>query len=150
MNWTQANLQSQFNHATANGWIALFTDIATSAGFPVEFVLAIASRETNMLNIKGDFHDGIYHGFGIMQVDVGDRCRVLQFVDGGGRLRLDSKRDADPGAKTRYARGRRNHRFQADRRRLQCRGFEGYQRGERGSRSGYQNYGRRLRKRCGR
>jgi hypothetical protein len=69
--WTEANLQTQLNHATASGWIPFFDAAALSNHFTTEFLLAIASRETNLLNIKGDFHDNAYHGFGIMQVDVG-------------------------------------------------------------------------------
>src|SRR5579884_503929 len=69
--WTENDLTRQLNHANASGWIPFFEAAAEANGFDTEFVLAIASRETNMLNIRGDFHDGAYHGFGIMQVDVG-------------------------------------------------------------------------------
>ena len=70
-NWTEADLTKQFEHARQNGWLPYFEDAAQQYGFPVEVLLAIGSRETNMRNIKGDFRDGIYHGFGIMQVDIG-------------------------------------------------------------------------------
>jgi hypothetical protein len=70
-NWTEDNLKRQLAHATASGWIPFFDAAAQANDFTTEFLLAIASRETNLLNIKGDFHDGVYHGFGIMQVDVG-------------------------------------------------------------------------------
>jgi hypothetical protein len=70
-NWTPADLTRQFNHVTASGWIPFFQAAAAANRFTLEFVLAIASRETNLQNIKGDFHDGAFHGFGIMQVDVG-------------------------------------------------------------------------------
>ncbi len=69
-NWTESDLIKQFNHARSNGWIPYFVHAAQSNNFDTELLLAIASRETNMQNIKGDFHDGAYHGFGIMQVDV--------------------------------------------------------------------------------
>ena len=69
--WTEADLQRQFNSAKQNGCIAAFRDAAQQYDFPAEILLAIASRETNMRNIKGDLRDGIYHGFGIMQVDIG-------------------------------------------------------------------------------
>jgi hypothetical protein len=69
--WTENDLRGQLNTATANGWITLFEAAAQAHQFDTEFLLAIASRETNMRNIRGDFHDGAYHGFGIMQVDVG-------------------------------------------------------------------------------
>lgn len=32
--------------------------------------MAVASRESNMSNIKGDFHDDAYHGFSLMQLDI--------------------------------------------------------------------------------
>jgi hypothetical protein len=70
-NWTENDLTRQLSHATANGWIPFFEAVAQNHGFDTEFLLAIASRETNLVNIKGDFHDGAFHGFGIMQVDVG-------------------------------------------------------------------------------
>ena len=70
-NWTKADLVSQLNRATSSGWISFFDAAAQANNFDTEFLLAIASRETNMQNIKGDFHDGAFHGFGIMQVDVG-------------------------------------------------------------------------------
>jgi hypothetical protein len=70
-NWTETDLTRQFNHATASGWIPFFEAAATANTFDTEFLLAIASRETNLQNIRGDFHDGAYHGFGVMQVDVG-------------------------------------------------------------------------------
>ena len=70
-NWTQTDLKKQLSHATSGGWIPYFDAAAQLNHFTTEFLLAIASRETNLLNIKGDFHDGVYHGFGIMQVDVG-------------------------------------------------------------------------------
>lgn len=70
-NWTATDIQQQFHRANAQGWIAYFTAAAQTYNFDPVFLMAIASRETNMQDIKGDFHDGAYHGFGIMQVDVG-------------------------------------------------------------------------------
>jgi hypothetical protein len=69
--WTPNDLQIQFNRATNKGWILFFKDVAAGHSFAPEFLLAIASRETNMQNIKGDPQSGVYHGFGIMQVDIG-------------------------------------------------------------------------------
>ncbi len=69
--WTEADLKAQLSHATAQGWIAHFQGAASKYQFPLELLLAIASRETNIRNIKGDFRDGIYHGYGVMQVDIG-------------------------------------------------------------------------------
>ena len=69
--WTETALRSQFNRAKAQGWIPIFVAVATDLGFLPEELLAIGSRETNLQNIRGDFRGGIYHGFGIMQVDIG-------------------------------------------------------------------------------
>lgn len=69
--WTEADLRSQFNSAKANGWLPYFEEAAQQHDFPVELLLAIASRETNIRNIKGDLRDGVSHGYGIMQVDIG-------------------------------------------------------------------------------
>jgi len=70
-NWTESDLIQQFNRADSNGWTAFFATAASANNFDTELLMAIASRETNMQNIKGDLHDGAYHGFGIMQVDIG-------------------------------------------------------------------------------
>jgi hypothetical protein len=70
-NWTEADLQRQFNNALNAGWLPHFEIAALVHGFDPELLLAIASRETDMRNIKGDFRDGIYHGYGLMQVDIG-------------------------------------------------------------------------------
>jgi hypothetical protein len=101
-NWTQADLANQLNRATSGGWIPFFDAAAQANNFDTEFLLAIASRETNMQNIRGDFHDGAYHGFGIMQVDVGtDPAFCAQWtpdqvsgsVDRGTKI-LAGKRDS--------------------------------------------------------
>lgn len=64
--WNITALKSQFKAVIANGWLAYFEDAAVKNGFPIEDLLAIASRETNMQNIIGDGG----RGFGIMQVDI--------------------------------------------------------------------------------
>ena len=70
-NFTEAELKREFDRATTNGWIPFFTAAAQVNRFEIEFLMAIASRETNMKNIKGDLRNGVFHGFGIMQVDIG-------------------------------------------------------------------------------
>jgi hypothetical protein len=66
-----------FEKALQRGWIAYFAQAALKHDFPLALLMAIASRETNMTNMKGDFRkskhfpNGGYHGYGIMQVDVG-------------------------------------------------------------------------------
>jgi len=101
-NWTQADIVNQLNRATSSGWIPFFESAARANNFDTEFLLAIASRETNMQNIKGDLQSGTYHGFGIMQVDVGtdpEFCaqwtpdQVSGSVDRGTKI-LAGKRDS--------------------------------------------------------
>ncbi len=70
-NWTENDLKGQFQRVRNDGWLLHFQAAARNHRFEVELLLAIGSRETNLRNIKGDFHDAVYHGFGIMQVDIG-------------------------------------------------------------------------------
>lgn len=61
----------QYNRAERLGWIPFFREHAAAYGFRTEDILAIASRESNLQNIKGDYHDGAYHGYSLMQLDIG-------------------------------------------------------------------------------
>jgi RHS repeat-associated protein len=70
-NWAEGDLRNELNRATLNGWLPFFDAAALQNDFDTNFLLAIASRETNMRDMRGDYHDGAYHGFGIMQVDLG-------------------------------------------------------------------------------
>jgi hypothetical protein len=63
--WNQHDLTIQFNRAKTNNWLDSFTKAATTYTFPIEILLGVASRETNMNNIIGDGG----HGYGIMQID---------------------------------------------------------------------------------
>jgi hypothetical protein len=67
----QDTIKQEFDAASAAGWLPAFEKAAQTYNFPVALLMAIASRETNMRNIEGDFHDGEYHGYGLMQVDIG-------------------------------------------------------------------------------
>jgi hypothetical protein len=67
----QDTIKQEFDAAVAAGWLPAFENAAQTYNFPVALLMAIASRETNMRNIEGDFHDGEYHGYGLMQVDIG-------------------------------------------------------------------------------
>lgn len=71
MNISRTDIKKQYARAKAAGWLPVFEDIADEHGTTVSHFLAIGSRETNLRNIKGDFQGGKYHGFGVMQVDVG-------------------------------------------------------------------------------
>jgi hypothetical protein len=70
-NWKPADLQKEFTHAASCGWMPYFQASAAALDFPCELLLAVASRETGMSNTLGDFRNGIAHGYGIMQVDIG-------------------------------------------------------------------------------
>lgn len=71
MNATKAQLKIQFERAKRLGWLTHFEEAAAKYNFEPAFLLAIASRETNLdpkwLRNAGDGG----HGFGLMQVDVG-------------------------------------------------------------------------------
>jgi hypothetical protein len=43
---------------------------AEAHGLATSYFFAIASRETNCLNILGDFQHGEFHGVGIVQIDI--------------------------------------------------------------------------------
>jgi hypothetical protein len=67
--WAPVDLQRELIKVHSCGWMPHFQSTAKALDFPVELLLAIASRETGMANVPGDFHDGQFHGFGIMQID---------------------------------------------------------------------------------
>lgn len=68
---TPSQLKAQYKFAKSNGWLPWFTEAAEKAGTTTAHFLAIASRETNIKNIRGDFRAGKYHGYGPMQIDIG-------------------------------------------------------------------------------
>src|ERR1041385_3790661 len=67
---TRKELKAQYEQAKLRGWIPYFQSAARMYKFAVADLMGIASRESNMKNIKGDFHDGQYHGFSLMQLDI--------------------------------------------------------------------------------
>lgn len=68
---TRTQAKIQYEYAKKEGWIDHFIHAAGVYGFEPSLLMAIASRETNMRNIRGDYRGGEYHGFGLMQVDIG-------------------------------------------------------------------------------
>lgn len=71
MSISAAEIKRQFNRVNAAGWLPWFQENAKIVGTSTAHLLAIGSRETNLKNIRGDFRNGRYNGFGVMQVDVG-------------------------------------------------------------------------------
>lgn len=74
MNITIKEIKKQYDRIKAAGWLPYFEAASTRValkGFTTAHLLAIGSRETNLKNIRGDFRGGQYHGFGVMQVDIG-------------------------------------------------------------------------------
>lgn len=63
--WQQSHLRAQLIKAKMNGWFEYFKSASANHSIPLSILLAIASRETNISNIKGDSG----HGRGIMQID---------------------------------------------------------------------------------
>jgi soluble lytic murein transglycosylase-like protein len=97
-----SEFQIEYNRAKTNGWLPLFQAAAAAHDFPPELLMGIASRETNMKDIKGDFQGGIYHGYSLMQIDIGTdptfckawrpNVNVDQSIERGAQI-LASKRD---------------------------------------------------------
>lgn len=74
----KSTLKQQYEYAKLRGWIPYFASAAARHGFTTADLMGIASRETNMKNIKGDFHDGMYHGFSVMQLDIGSHREWIE------------------------------------------------------------------------
>jgi hypothetical protein len=71
MSISTKEIARQYNRVKVSGWLSWFQSAARKADTSTAHLLAIGSRETNLKNIKGDFRNGRYNGFGVMQVDVG-------------------------------------------------------------------------------
>ena len=67
---TRNNLLSQLHSLRHTGFDAKLEQQANAHNFPIPFFFAIASRETNCLNILGDVIRGEAHGVGIIQIDI--------------------------------------------------------------------------------
>lgn len=102
MKITPKQMLDQFTRVTAAGWLPYFQKFAEIGKTTKAHALAIGSRETNLRNIKGDFRGGVYHGFGVSQVDIGTDpayCRawtpqnVEAGITRGGEIYLGKLRD---------------------------------------------------------
>lgn len=94
MNANRHDLEIQYHRVKVNGWLPSFQREAKRAGVTTARLLALGSRETNLQDIKGDFRGGVYHGFGVLQVDIGtDAAWCRQWtkgqVDGGVKRGVD-------------------------------------------------------------
>ena len=78
MNCTRRDIENQFARVKKNGWLEWFQENAKKAGTTTAHLLGIGSRETNLKNIRGDFRGGEYHGFGVMQVDIGTDAEYVR------------------------------------------------------------------------
>jgi len=67
---SQHDLSLQLQRLHATGFFDKLSAAAAINAFAPEFFFAIASRETNCVNELGDFQGGVYHGVGIVQIDV--------------------------------------------------------------------------------
>jgi hypothetical protein len=65
LKFTQTQLKTQLAGLEASGLLSLCEQAVKERGVPLNWVLAVASRETNMTNISGDGG----HGHGLMQID---------------------------------------------------------------------------------
>src|ERR1051326_1734767 len=87
---SRKDLQNQFEYAKLRGWLPYFANAAAKYGFATADLMGIASRESNMKNIKGDFHDGQYHGFSLMQLDIRSH---REWIESGAWLNVDQAID---------------------------------------------------------
>jgi len=71
MDFTPQDIARQYQKVKRRGWLPAFQREAKRAGTSTAHLLGIGSRETNLENIRGDFRGGIYHGAGVLQVDIG-------------------------------------------------------------------------------
>src|SRR2546421_1581939 len=63
-------LLNQLHSLRHTGFAEMLEQHAKDRGFPTPFFFAIASRETNCINMLGDFQHGEFHGVGIIQIDI--------------------------------------------------------------------------------
>ncbi len=67
---TKNQAVNQLHSLRHTGFDAKLQTGAAAHGIPVPYMFAIASRETNCLNILGDSQGGQFHGVGIIQIDI--------------------------------------------------------------------------------
>ncbi len=67
---TQQQILNQLHSLRHTGFAGKLAEHAKAHGFSPEYFYAIASRETNCLNILGDPRGGQMHGVGIIQIDI--------------------------------------------------------------------------------
>jgi|SRR5882672_1931775 len=67
---TKAQLLNQLHNIRQNGFATKLEQQATAHNLPPNFFFAIASRETNCVNMLGDKQGGQFHGVGIVQIDI--------------------------------------------------------------------------------
>lgn len=102
MNWTRDHLQlqSQLHHAKQSGLYAVLHFAASAHSLSFAYVLAVASRETDIRHIRGDGG----HGYGVMQLD--DRSHIIPHdwetnpAEIVGTCCQELRRDLDWAAKT--------------------------------------------------
>ena len=62
---------------------------AEANGFPASYFFAIASRETNCVNMLGDLQNGEMHGVGIVQIDIQHQIAKQARDDGSWKTNPD-------------------------------------------------------------
>jgi hypothetical protein len=67
---TQKDILNQLHSLRHTGFDKKLAQHGAAHNLPAEYFFAVASRETNCLNILGDFINGHAHGVGIVQIDI--------------------------------------------------------------------------------
>lgn len=78
---------NQLHSLRHTGFDKMLDTAAQAHGFPTAFFFAIASRETNCLNILGDFQGGQFHGVGIVQIDIQHKIALDARNDGSWKTK---------------------------------------------------------------
>lgn len=71
MSISAAEIRRQYERVKRAGWLPWFQEAARRADTSTAHFLGFGSRETNLKNIRGDHRGGIWHGYGVVQVDIG-------------------------------------------------------------------------------
>lgn len=63
-------LTAEFNRLKASGFLSQLAIVAVDHLLPLGLWLGVNSRETNCVNMLGDYQHGEYHGVGMCQIDI--------------------------------------------------------------------------------
>lgn len=101
--WIRKDLELQWRER-GQPLYPIFKEIADKYLISPALLVALASRETGIKNIKGDFRDGKYHGYGLLQIDIGTDSKfaaswapskVKESIERGAQILIAKKKFLD-------------------------------------------------------